>query len=475
MKRAELIFNMISLPLDGVMLFLAGLVSFYIRVNASFVGPIIYKLDLSDFLVLAAKIIPILLVFFVFAGLYNLRGNRKITKDFMKIFMAVSVGLFFVIVLFFFNQSIFPSRFIILSSWGLSIVFVFVGRLILRVIQVLMFANGYGLHKLVLINGNGTESKFIQRILLDSRYGYKIVKKVSYGEGTISELDELFSEEKFDEIIQINPSLPESANLRLLDFAKNKGLLFSFVPNLFEVQRNVVEIQDFKGIPVINIKNTPLDGWGKVVKRMVDLTVSAMAMIILSPVYLLIFFAVKIDSKGPAIYPALRGGCGKDFWFYKFRSMQAHLSPGLGGEEAEKFRQQLWEKNDRGGKDAPFLKVKNDPRVTRVGRIIRKTKLDEIPQFWNVFKGDMSLVGPRAHVLDEVDRYRNKYQRMFSIKPGIFGVSQIAQISWPDLPFDEEIRLNTYYIENWSLWLDMKVLIQSFYYLFLAKKPKENY
>jgi lipopolysaccharide/colanic/teichoic acid biosynthesis glycosyltransferase len=166
---------------------------------------------------------------------------------------------------------------------------------------------------------------------------------------------------------------------------------------------------------------------------------------------------------------------GKDFTFYKFRSMYTHLSNGLGGEEAEKVREELWKHNDRGGAESPFLKIKNDPRITRVGKIIRKTKLDEIPQFWNVLRGDMSLVGPRAHMVDEVERYRNKYRRMFSIKPGIFGVSQIAQMSWPDLPFEEEIRLNTYYIENWSLWLDIKTLYKSAYLIALGTKPKEDY
>ena len=130
-------------------------------------------------------------------------------------------------------------------------------------------------------------------------------------------------------------------------------------------------------------------------------------------------------------------------------------------------------KNDFWGR--PFLKIKDDPRVTRVGRILRKTKLDEIPQFINVLRGDMSMVGPRAHVIDEVERYRNRYRRIFTLKPGIFGLSQISQITWPDLPFEEEIRLNTYYIENWSLWLDIWTLTKTFYYLFLAPKAKEDY
>jgi lipopolysaccharide/colanic/teichoic acid biosynthesis glycosyltransferase len=177
------------------------------------------------------------------------------------------------------------------------------------------------------------------------------------------------------------------------------------------------------------------------------------------------------------LYRQVRGGRSKDFEFYKFRSMYTHLSngAGYGGEEADRVREELWKTNTRGGYESPFLKMKNDPRVTRVGRIIRKTKLDELPQFFNVLKGHMSMVGPRAHMLEEVVRYRTQYQRMFSIKPGIFGVSQLAQMTWPDLPFDEETRLNTYYIENWSLWWDIKILVKSFFMLFFAKKPQDDY
>jgi lipopolysaccharide/colanic/teichoic acid biosynthesis glycosyltransferase len=254
-------------------------------------------------------------------------------------------------------------------------------------------------------------------------------------------------------------------------------LEFSFVPNLFDVQRNSIETRDFQGLPVISLKNSPLDGWGKVIKRFFDLFVSVFCLIITIPLFLLIALAVSLDSPGRVIYSALRGGRIRNFKFYKFRSMYSHLSVGenFGGAQAEEIRKKLWQKNNRGGELGAFLKIKDDPRVTRVGKFLRKTKLDELPQFWNVLKGDMSMVGPRAHVLDEVERYRGRYRRMFSIKPGIFGLSQIAQFNWPDLPFEEEICLNTFYIENWSLWLDIKILSKSFWLLFFAKKPKENY
>jgi exopolysaccharide biosynthesis polyprenyl glycosylphosphotransferase len=406
-----------------------------------------------------------------------LRGIRKFTKEFGKVVEGISLALLLVILLFFFNQNIFPSRFIILSTWGLGIVFVVFGRLILKAIQRMLFIRRIGLYRLVVINGQGRESRLLEQIYKDPVNGHEVVKELEFSEGLVLELEEIFKTKKFDGLLQSNPNLSEENNLSLVQFARNKGINFSFVPNLFEVQRNIIETSNLNGIPVIGLKNTPLDGWGKVAKRILDIIFSFLCLVIASPLFLILTIAIRIDSKGKIIYSALRGGKNRDFKFYKFRTMFQHLSVGeeYGGEQARKVRQELWQKNNRGGKEGPFLKIKQDPRVTKVGRFLRRTKLDEIPQFWNVFKGDMSMVGPRAHVLDEVERYRNRYQRMFSIKPGIFGMSQIAQSSWPDLPFEEEIKQNTFYIENWSLWLDMKILAKSFWLLFFYKKPKDDY
>lgn len=478
MKKTELIFNLISIPVDAAMLLIAAVVSFYLRQNTtSIVGPIVYHLQLGEFLNAAMNILPFLLLIFALLGLYNLRGTRAFTNELGKIIIAISLGLLVFILFFFFNQSLFPSRFIVLATWGLGIVFMFIGRLILRAIQGQLFLKGIGLHKLVIVNGKNSHTGIIEQVYKNKSYGYQIIKEIDFNETTLAELEVLYEKGKIDEILQANPSLSDVANLQLVEFARNKGLQFSFVPNLFEVQRNVVETSSVKGIPVISLKNTPLDGWGKVAKRVLDIFASSLCLLVTSPLFILIALAIKLDSKGKIIYIATRGGSDEDFKFYKFRSMFSHMSVGdrYGGDAAEKIRLELWKKNDRGGAEGPFLKIKSDPRVTRVGRFLRKTKLDEIPQFWNVLKGDMSMVGPRAHVLDEVDRYRNRYRRMFSIKPGTFGMSQIAQMSWLDLPFEEEIKLNTYYIENWSLWLDIKILAKSFWLLMFRSGSKEDY
>ena len=491
MKKTELIFNIISIPVDALTLLLAGIASFYLREHSvDLIGPIKFQLDFQQFLLLTYKVIPALLLIFAALGLYNLKGTRRFVSELIKVILGVSLGLLLVIVIFFFNQNffqnIFPSRFIILATWGLGIIFVMLGRLLLKQFQISLFKKGFGLHKLAVINGGpaptragrgGQELQIIENILKNPEHGYEITGEFNYSENIFEKLEKLYEQDKLDEVLQGDPNLSDDVNLKLVQFARNKGLKFSFVPNLFEVQRNIIETDNLNGIPLISLKNTPLDGWGKVVKRILDILASALCLVLTSPIFLIVSLAIKLDSKGKVIYSAVRGGRDKNFKFYKFRSMYSHLSVGdeYGGEQATKVRQELWKKNNRGGAESPFLKIKDDPRVTRVGRFLRRTKLDEIPQFWNVLIGHMSMVGPRAHVLDEVDRYRSRYPRMFSIKPGIFGPSQIAQVSWPDLPFEEEIRLNTFYIENWSLWLDIKVLFNSFFLLFFKSKPEQDY
>lgn len=480
MKKSELVFNLISIPLDALMIVLAGVASFYLRLSLQSVeqvGPVAYNLQLPDFLPAVFLVLPILLLLFALLGLYNLQGTTGLFREFGQITIGVSGGLFFVIIAFFFDQAFFPSRFIVLAAWILAIAFVAFGRIWLKALQRYLFKQGYGLHRLVIVDGAVREQGDFDELLKNKKFGYQIVEEVNFGEEGLARIKQLCEKGQIDEILQANPALGEKANLELLEFAKAHGLQFSFVPNLFEVQRNVVQMSDLKGVPIISLRNSPLDGWGKVAKRVLDVFASIACLIITAPMFLVIWLAVKLDSSGPAIYSAPRAGLRREFKFYKFRSMHTHLSVGekFGGKEAEQYRKSLWQKNQRGSADAEILKVKDDPRVTNIGKFLRRTKLDEIPQFWNVLLGDMSMVGPRAHVLDEVERYRAAHNRMFSIKPGIFGLSQSAQIFRPDLPFEEEVKLNTYYIENWSLWMDIKILIKSFFVLLFAKKPKENY
>ena len=472
MKRAELVFNIVSIPVDILSLALAAIASFLLRVRLDPYLPIVSIPSLADFFEILVWVIPGMLLIYAFAGLYNLKGTRKFYREAVRVIIATTIALFIVILVFFFDQRLFPSRLIILNAWLFAIVFVIFGRFILKQVQRMLLSRGKGLHKLVVI-GDGVATDLIQYIKNHPSTGYKVVAELSHTPELLDHLEHLYQEEGVEEILHVNSNQSSSEIARLVKFARAKGLNFNYVPNLYDTQQNIVSAETLYGTPVISLKNTPLVGWGSVSKRIFDIIVSILSTIITLPIMLVIMLMIKLDSPGPVFYVAQRGGMGKDFPFLKFRSMYTHLSvgDGYGGEDAEKVREELARNSIRQG---PIPKIQNDPRVTKVGRFLRKTKLDEIPQFLNVIKGDLSMVGPRAHVLDELEKYRDQHRRLFTIKPGIFGLAQIAQMDKPDLSFEEEVQLNTEYIENWSTWLDIKILANSFYYLFFKSKNDLN-
>jgi len=212
-------------------------------------------------------------------------------------------------------------------------------------------------------------------------------------------------------------------------------------------------VDTFSGVPLVELRRTALDGWGKIAKRVIDIVGSAFGLVILSPLFLVIAFAIKWESEGPVFVGLERISRNKKFKLFKFRSMI---------KDAEKYKKYLLPFNERS--EGPLFKMKNDPRVTKVGRFLRRHRLDEFPQLWNVLKGDISLVGPRPHQPDEIARYQKHHKRVLDIKAGMTGMAQISGSS--DLPFEEEVALDTLYIERWSLWQDFKILFLTFLKLF---------
>jgi FlaA1/EpsC-like NDP-sugar epimerase len=194
MNRSELIFNLLSIPMDLVALISASIVAFYLRLHSErFVGPVLYQLTLNDLLTVILKVAPILILVFALLSLYKLRGTRRFIHEFNRIIVGTSLSVLFAIVLFFFNQSIFPSRFIILVAWFLGTLFILIGRLILKRVQEFFFTHNYGLHRLVVINGQGSEAEVIQRFLLNPSHGYKVVGELTNSDRVVSELEELVS------------------------------------------------------------------------------------------------------------------------------------------------------------------------------------------------------------------------------------------------------------------------------------------
>jgi lipopolysaccharide/colanic/teichoic acid biosynthesis glycosyltransferase len=201
-----------------------------------------------------------------------------------------------------------------------------------------------------------------------------------------------------------------------------------------------------------------------------DIAISLIGLILASPIFLLTALAIKINSRGPVFFHQQRAAGLGSFECYKFRSMYYEMSEGTAS--GDKLREELEKQNSRKG---PYVKIKNDPRVTPVGRFIRKTKIDELPQLWHILRGQMSLVGPRVHMVKEVDHFRNDYKRLFTIKPGATGLTQITQATDnPEISWEEEIKLDAFYIENWSIWLDLHIIFKTILIL-LGRKTKVDY
>jgi exopolysaccharide biosynthesis polyprenyl glycosylphosphotransferase len=445
-----------------------------LRFEVASLRPILYSLSFAEYLQILLAVSPAMIIVLALGGLYNLKGTRRFSSEFLKIILSVSAGLLLIVVLFFFNQQVFSSRLIVLFTWALTIVSIGLGRLILRAIQVVLLKKGIGRHRLVVIAPRDKTYGLVKKIEHRPELGYRILDKLDShmdSEQLISRLEEYQRLHGIDELLQSDPHVDQETNLRILQFCRDYGIKFNFVPNLFETATTNIEVETISGIPLIVLKGTPLDGWGRAIKRALDVVISFFALILLSPVFLITAIAIRLNSRGPVFFHQPRAAGLGQFECYKFRSMYYEMSEGTAS--GDKLRAEIEKQNARG--NGPFVKIKNDPRVTPVGRFIRRTKIDELPQLWHILRGQMSLVGPRVHMVKEVDHFRAQYKRVFIIKPGATGLTQITQATdKPEISFEEEIQLDSFYIENWSLWLDLYIIFKTVLIL-LGRKPKVDY
>lgn len=452
-NKFELIFISLLIPLDAVMIFAAFWVAYFIRFAGFYpFTTIMPKLEYLNWVLI---VIPIWLVFFAFNKLYSFK-KRPFVEELVSIFMAVSTGLAIIFAIFFFSRMMFFSRLIVLIAWVLAIIFVTVGRLIAKVVQKYLYFKGIGTRKILLI-GTGKISQKIIAEFSDRFLGYEIVGIINDKRGQkhfrkipiwgfgLSDLPKIIKKIKLDEIILADPDFSEKKMAKITEFCHDNRIAFKYSPSVLELKTRNIDMDIWGNIPFLQLKRTPLEGWGRIVKRIVDIIGSVFGLIITSPLFLIIPILIKIDSTGPVFFRQKRVGLDKNFTFLKFRTME---------KGAEKKHRKLMKKY------GIMFKLKNDPRVTKVGKWLRRTSLDELPQLWNVFKGEMSLVGPRPPMPEEVAKYNHWQKKRLGVKPGITGLWQVSGRS--NVSFFEWVELDKYYIENWSLSLDLQILFRTF-------------
>jgi exopolysaccharide biosynthesis polyprenyl glycosylphosphotransferase len=275
--------------------------------------------------------------------------------------------------------------------------------------------------------------------------------------GTVAELPRIVEEHVVDELIFVaNDSKGLDSFDEVLAVCKEQGIPARVAIDLFPAQVRKASMEFVENVPILTFSTTPDHAFALLVKRLMDIVGSAVLLVLLFPILLVVGLLVRLTSKGPAIYRQIRCGLyGRRFVLYKFRSMFD------GAEDV------LWEIRHLNEMEGPVFKMRNDPRVTGLGRFLRKSSIDELPQLWNVFKGDMSLVGPRAPLPEEVREYTRWQRRRLSVKPGITCLWQVSGRS--EIDFHEWMKLDLQYIDNWSLLLDLKILLRTFPVVLMGK------
>ncbi len=473
MKKSALIINTIALPLDFFSLLLAGVTAYFLRFNKFFtsIKPIIFNLAFEKYFPAVLYVAVGWILLFTFSGLYSAKPNRRFLNEISRIIFACSTGLSAITIYIFFRGELFNSRFIVLAGWLLAIIFVIIERGLLRLIKKVLYSTGVGVQRTIII-GAGHIADILEETLNErTGFGYKIAGHYFiFDEETSQKIKILAEQKKIDSIILTNPKSNEQEALALIDFCEEYHLNFKYSADLFSTYLTNMDIYAIGGVPIVEMQKTRLQIWGRVAKRMMDLVGGFILFVIVSPFLILTAIAIFLETGRPIIYKNERVGMdGEKFFTLKFRSMYQKycIGPQFSNQtEALVFEKELIAKQNT--KNGPVYKIKNDPRVTKVGRLIRKLSIDELPQIFNVLKGDMSLVGPRPHQPREVERYAKHHRKVLNIKPGVTGLAQISGRS--DLEFEDEVRLDTFYVEHWSLIMDLIILFKTPFILFKSRK-----
>ncbi len=473
-KRSELFFSVILVPLDFLALLAAFVAAYVIRVKLEG-KPVSHPIPAMDFVQVVLILLPVWIIIFALSGLYaqsNLRGRLG---EIGKVFVAVSGGVMLSILLDFFQpESLFPSKAVPIYAYGLGLVFVLLSRTLVRALQRWLFKFGVGVHNAIIV-GSGEIAQRIAPDLQMAFSGYRLLACVDTARGAAKRMkglpifdslegaiEAVAPRGKLDEIIQADSALDQDEILRLVNYATNHQVGYRFVPNQFGLYATNSVMGTLGGVQLIEIRLTPLDGWGRVAKRVFDVIGATFGIIVLSPVLAMVALLVKLrDPEGPILYRHRRlRRNGETLFVLKFRTMLWRYCDGPG--RPFKNAEQTFRAMGRADLVEEFRraqKVEDDPRVSRLGRFLRRTSLDELAQLFNVLKGDMSLVGPRPIIPAELEHYGEQGAIFLALKPGITGLWQISGRS--DISYEDRVKLDIFYVEHWSLALDTKILLKT--------------
>ena len=394
-------------------------------------------------------------------GAWNLRRGASWLDEIYTIVNGSTTGMAVVLVVIFGIRPLAFSRLLLLYVSVLTVLFLSLSRLAKRSIESHLRRRGVGVDRTLIIGAGEVGRAVMRTLVARPDLGYRVVGFAESDPhlggdaigrfrrlGGLDDLAAILTEHRVSEVIITLPSYHHQQIRSIIRACRRVGARPRIVPDFFQLSLNQVDLDNLGGIPLVGVRVTPLGRGPRLAKRIIDVAGALVCLLVFSPLLALTGLAIRLDSKGPILFKQERlGEKVKPFEVIKFRSMRL-------GAEGEKDA--LLALNEA---DGPIFKIKDDPRCTRVGRFIRRTSLDEFPQFFNVLRGEMSLVGPRPPLASEVAKYEPWQRKRLAVKPGITGLWQVSGRS--NLTFDEMCLLDIYYIENWSLWMDLRIILRT--------------
>lgn len=474
-NNSTLIYNFFLVIGDAVALTMAFSLAYILRVSISHV-PISSNVHAHTYITVLISLIPFWILLFALLGLYSAKVYDRRFSELGRLLVGTFIGILFVISYSYMtNTAIFPARLVTVYGFGLAFVFVLFIRTFMRGFRRELYSFGKGINNVLIIGDTTSTQQLFESIRNTDVTGYKVVgvvgcKKHSLpAKSAFQAFDnfavaiEALKDQSVHTIVQTELYSAGEKNDEILTFAQENHVAYRFVPGNSELFVGNIEVDLFQGVPVIAVHQTALIGWGRVVKRITDILLGSLFIVIASPIMLIVAVIIKLTDGGPVFLRQERlSRFDTKVNIFKFRSHNRTYN-GLLPEEAfaKMGRPDLLKEYRANGDQLP-----KDPRVTPIGRFIRRTSIDEIPQLFNVVVGDISLVGPRALVANELNKYSKK-NLILSVKSGLTGLAQISGVG--NLSFEERRKLDLYYVQNWTFLGDLVILIKTVWVVLFHK------
>jgi exopolysaccharide biosynthesis polyprenyl glycosylphosphotransferase len=448
---------------DIVLINVAFAVAYWVRYDLQWFRAVdpAYDAPFQRYIPFALVLTVLLMIAYKLARVYDQPRSASWLDEVYALINGTTTAIVLIMAITFWFRPLVYSRLMFLWAALTIVSLLSLSRLIKRWVWGSLMRRGLGVDRVLIVGAGEVGRRLMRNIVAQPELGYRVIgfvdddparNRTDIGRfkalGEIANLPRIIQEEAIDEVIITLPGMYHSKIIEIMRQCEQKQIRARLVPDLLQLALSRVDIEDLGGIPVLGVKEISITGWNLALKRVSDIVISLAGLILLFPLMLLIALAIKLDSSGPVLFRQIRvGKGGRPFVLYKFRSMR---------QGAEEEQPKLAELDEAVG---PIFKIRHDPRCTRVGRFLRRTSLDELPQFYNVLRGEMSLVGPRPAIPSEVEQYQEWHRRRLEVSPGMTGLWQVSGRS--ELTFDEMCLLDIYYLENWSPLLDLKIVLKT--------------